>query len=329
MEPSKTANGVFTERKNLYTVSRNPGVRVYGERLVSIHGIEYREWMPNRSKLAAYLMCGGRSFPFNDDSDVLYLGAASGTTSSHVSDIVKNGKVYCVEFAPRSFRDLVKTADGRNNMFPILGDATNPEEYAFAVENVDIVYEDVAQKRQADILVDNMERFNARFGMVSVKARSEDVTAKPEEIFIMTQKHLRERGCKIIDAVMLEPYEKDHMMIVVEKCRTVYSIAFRDGRFMMVYNPKRKGWEMPGGKIEPNESVEDAAKREFLEESGYDVTVLGKKNIGYCDVCACELNDKVSEGEMKAELFDALPDDLAFSTDEYESVIPWAKSIVG
>ena len=130
MEPLASARGrVFSERRNLYTVSRCPGVRVYGERLVNSNGTEYREWNPARSKLSAYLMCGGKTFPFSKDSKVLYLGAASGTTSSHVSDICNEGKVYCVEFAPRSFRDLVKTTEKRDNMIPILGDATKPEEY--------------------------------------------------------------------------------------------------------------------------------------------------------------------------------------------------------
>jgi len=44
-------------------------------------------------------------------SKVLYLGAASGTTVSHVSDIVgKDGIVYAVEFSHRSGRDLVNMA---------------------------------------------------------------------------------------------------------------------------------------------------------------------------------------------------------------------------
>ena len=327
MEPLDIANGtVFSERRNIYTLSRSPGTRVYGERLVSSDGKEYREWNPARSKLSAFIMCGGRSFPFRKDSKVLYLGAASGTTSSHVSDICSEGKVYCVEFAPRSFRDLVKTTEKRDNMIPILGDATRPEEYAFVVDNVDIVYADVAQKRQADILVDNMERYCARYGMVSIKARSEDVTAEPQEIFDAAVKRFRERGCRVIETVSLEPYEKAHAMIVVEKQRTAYCVALKDGKFLMVYNPKRKGWEMPGGRIEPGESVEDAAKRECLEESGYDVRIVARRNIGYCDVCACELGEKVSDCEMESQLFDELPDELAFDTDEYEDVIGWARS---
>lgn len=330
MEPLKTANGlVFSERKNLYSVSRSPGIRVYGERLVSVSGTEYREWMPTRSKLSAYLMCGGRTFPFSKDSKVLYLGAASGTTSSHVSDIASDGKVYCVEFAPRSFRDLVKTTENRDNMIPILGDATKPEEYSFIVDNVDIVYADVAQKRQADILADNMERYCARYGMVSIKARSEDVTADPEEVFRMSAERLRQRGCRILETVSLEPYEKAHAMIVVEKQRTAYCVAMKDGKFLMVHNKKRNGWEMPGGKIESGESIEDAAKRECLEESGYDVEIVAKRNIGYCDVCACILKEKVSDCEMESQLFDVLPEDLSFDTDEYEDVINWAKQVLG
>lgn len=323
-----TGGLVFTERNRLYTVSRNPGVRVYGEHLISSEGKEYREWVPTRSKLAAYLMCGGRRFPFRKDSKVLYLGAASGTTTSHVSDIVSEGKVFCVEFAPRSFRDLVKTAEGRDNMIPILGDATRPEEYSFVVDSADIVYEDVAQKRQADILVDNMERYSARYGMVAVKARSEDVTAQPEEVFRMTEQRLKQRGCRVLESVSLEPYEKAHAMILVEKLRTAYCVVIKDGRFLMVHNPKRKGWEMPGGKIEDGETPEQAAVRECSEESGYDVEVVATRDIGYCNVCACIVKGKKDGSEMESEFFSELPKELAFDTDEYEDVIAWAKDAV-
>ena len=328
MEKLGITDLVFTERRNLYTVSRNPGKRVYGERLLGIKGTEYREWVPTRSKLSAYIMCGGRSFPFRKDSTVLYLGAASGTTASHVSDIVSEGKVYCVEFSPRSFRDLVRTAEGRDNMMPILGDATRPEEYSFAMDKVDIVYEDVAQKRQADILVDNMERYCARYGMVSVKARSEDVTADPKEVFRMTESRLRERGCRVIESVPLDPYEKDHMMIVVEKLRTSYVVAFMDGRYLMVHNRKRNGWEMPGGKIEGDETPKEAARRECIEESGYDVEIVSTRDLGYCTVCAGIVKDKTSDGEMESEFFDSLPDQLAFGREEYETVVPWAMDVV-
>ena len=105
MEPLEFTEGtVFSERGRLYTVSAAPGVRTYGERLLKIGDAEYREWDPRRSKLAAYLANGGRVLPIKHDSNVLYLGASSGTTPSHVSDIAKDGTVFCVEFAPRMFR---------------------------------------------------------------------------------------------------------------------------------------------------------------------------------------------------------------------------------
>jgi len=101
-------------------------------------------------------------------------------------------------------------------MVPVLGDAADPEDYRFAIERVDIVYQDVAQKGQADILIDNMECFFAKYGMISVKARSEDVTADPEKIFKRTCERFAERGLKIVDILPLEKYEKAHAMIVVE-----------------------------------------------------------------------------------------------------------------
>ncbi|MCL2785908.1 MAG: fibrillarin-like rRNA/tRNA 2'-O-methyltransferase [Methanomassiliicoccaceae archaeon] len=198
------------------TLSADPGRRVYGERTIDVGGREYRDWSPNRSKLSAYLCLGGGFFPFTEGSDVLYLGAASGTTAGHISDIAVPGRVYCVEMSQRTFRDLVGTCSTRKNMIPILGDATTPETYRFAVEHADIVYQDVAQKGQADILADNMECFSARYGMVSLKARSEDVTSDPAAIFVKACARLEKRGMRIIDMLPLEKYEKAHAMIAVE-----------------------------------------------------------------------------------------------------------------
>jgi fibrillarin-like pre-rRNA processing protein len=218
METVDRTNGrVFSDRGRLYTESLFPGKRIYGERLVSAYGTEYREWDPRRSKLSAYLSAGGRSFPFHTDSKVLYLGASSGTTASHVADICPDGKVFCVEFAQRMFRELVSTCETRPNMMPILGDATKPDGYSMFVGSADIVYQDVAQKRQADIICDNMDAFGGQYGMVAIKARSEDVTASPESIFAAAEGRIKERGFRIIDARSLEPYEKSHEMIVFER----------------------------------------------------------------------------------------------------------------
>ena len=218
MESLSFAPGsVFTDRGRLYTRSMCPGRRIYGERLLTVAGTEYREWDPRRSKLSAYLTVGGRRFPFRKDSKVLYLGASSGTTASHLADVCCDGKVYCVEFAQRMFRDLVGTCGTRPNMMPILGDATRPEEYSMFADSVDVVYQDVAQKMQAKILCDNMDAFDAGYGMVAVKARSEDVTASPESVFREAERIIRDRGYRVIDDESLEPYEKAHAMMAVER----------------------------------------------------------------------------------------------------------------
>ena len=75
------------ERK-LFTENFTPQKQVYKEKLVVKNGIEYRNWEPFRSKLAACIMNGLEEFPFHDKSSVLYLGVSTGTTISHISDIV-------------------------------------------------------------------------------------------------------------------------------------------------------------------------------------------------------------------------------------------------
>jgi fibrillarin-like pre-rRNA processing protein len=206
--------GVFSERGRLYTMSACPGRRIYGERLATVEGMEYREWSPRRSKLSAYINNGGREFPFSESSRVLYLGASSGTTASHLADICRRGSLVCVEISARMFRDLVGVCETRPNMMPVLGDATRPEDYMFVSGGIDVVYQDVAQKHQAEIAADNMDAFGAEFGMMAVKSRSEDVTASPARIFRQAEEVLRGRGFKILDSRDLGPYEMDHAMIV-------------------------------------------------------------------------------------------------------------------
>ena len=208
---------VYTENGKLYTVSSSPGIRVYGERLVRDDLHEYREWDPRKSKLAAYIKTGGNVFPFRKNSKILYLGASSGTTASHVSDIASDGKIYCVEFSPRMFRDLMNTCAARPNMLPILGDAMDPRGYQFAVGPLDIVYSDVAQKRQADIIADNMDLFHAELGVIAIKARSEDVASQPSDIYKQSERKLRDRGFEILDSRDLEPYENAHRMVVFRR----------------------------------------------------------------------------------------------------------------
>ncbi|MDK2783662.1 MAG: fibrillarin-like pre-rRNA processing protein [Thermococcaceae archaeon] len=196
-----------------------PGQKVYGERVIKWEGEEYRIWNPNRSKLGAAILNGLKNFPIKPGTNVLYLGIASGTTASHVSDIVGwEGKIFGIEFSPRVLRELVPLVEERRNIIPILGDATKPEEYRALVTKVDVIFEDVAQPTQAKILIDNAKAYlkSGGYGMISVKSRSIDVTKEPEEVFKEVEKELSEYF-EVVERISLEPYEKDHALIVVRK----------------------------------------------------------------------------------------------------------------
>jgi fibrillarin-like pre-rRNA processing protein len=204
--------------KRLATKNLAVGRTVYGERLVRSKGVEYRIWDPYRSKLAAAILKGLNFIPIQPDSKVLYLGAASGTTASHVSDIVgETGHVFCVEFASRSIRELVNNVCAfRTNMSPILADARFPERYSALVGKVNSIYCDIAQPEQAKVLADNADMFLLRGGwiMLAIKAQSIDVTKEPTQVYKQEMKTLRNRGFDIKDSVHLEPYDKAHAMIV-------------------------------------------------------------------------------------------------------------------
>ncbi|MDD2626202.1 MAG: NUDIX domain-containing protein [Candidatus Methanomethylophilus sp.] len=108
--------------------------------------------------------------------------------------------------------------------------------------------------------------------------------------------------------------------------QTVYTVAFHNGYWLMVWNPHRKGWEMPGGHVKEGESRLLAAKREFREESGFDVDIRDVHDLGYCYVFAGFLGDQVTGVyEMLPKLFDEIPEHLSFTRKEYEEVVPWAR----
>lgn len=110
---------------------------------------------------------------------------------------------------------------------------------------------------------------------------------------------------------------------------TVYAVAYSGDRFLMVWNPKRNGWEMPGGHVKIGESYEQAAEREFLEEAGYSIEIVETRDLGYCHVCAAVLKERIEDRpEMKVSLFDNIPEELFFSREEYEDVVPWARSAI-
>ena len=222
------------EWKNVYVVELDdeslriatknivPGQRVYGERLFKYGDAEYREWNPYRSKLCGALLKGLVELPIREGDRILYLGIGSGTTASHISDIIGwKGVIYGVEFAPRVMRDLMVVVRERRNIYPILADARFPEKYRHLVELVDGIYADVAQPEQAAIVARNASFFLRKGGylLLAIKARSIDVTLEPSEVYRREVETLRSNGFDIVDVVHLDPFDRDHAMIYARYTR--------------------------------------------------------------------------------------------------------------
>jgi len=183
------------------------GDPVYGE---ATDG-EWRRWDPRRSKLGS-MLDRGVDTGFEDGDTVLYLGAAAGTTVSHVADVA--GPTYAVEFAARPARDLLDVAAPRGNLFPLLKDARRPETYAHVVEPVDVLVQDVATRGQAQVALANRQflREDGRL-VLFVKARSEDVTADPDSVFDEVLDALAD-GYEVLTTRSLEPLHDDHLAVV-------------------------------------------------------------------------------------------------------------------
>lgn len=222
--------GVFIARgkeDTLVTLNSTPGKDVYGEKRITAEGpagadgvptkIEYRMWNPFRSKLAAAILGGVENIWMGPGSKVLYLGAAAGTTVSHVSDIVgPTGCVYAVEFSHRPGRDLINMAKSRTNVIPIIEDARHPLKYRMLVGMVDTIFADVAQPDQGRIVALNAHHFlrNGGHFVVSIKASCIDSTAPPEAVFAAEVEKMKKEQLKPTEQVTLEPYERDHAVVI-------------------------------------------------------------------------------------------------------------------
>ena len=205
--PAGVQRRPFEGRERLAT----RGPPVYGEPTDG----EWRCWDAGRSKLGAMLEAGLETGLTGGDR-VLYLGAASGTTVSHVADFA--GPTYAVEFAPRPMRDLIGVAEARGRLFPLLKDARRPETYAHVVEaDLDVVIQDVATRGQADVALANAAflREGGRL-LLAIKARSEDVTAEPTAVFDRVRADLRPTY-EILETARLDPFHEDHLAVVARK----------------------------------------------------------------------------------------------------------------
>ncbi|MFX0030557.1 MAG: fibrillarin-like rRNA/tRNA 2'-O-methyltransferase [Candidatus Hermodarchaeota archaeon] len=204
----------------LYTKNLDKGNRIYGEKLIISKGIEYREWDPYRSKLAALLLENPSYDFFSEDLNCLYLGASSGTTISHLSDIVSSGVIYGVEFAERSIRQLIQNISRRKNIIPILEDARYPQNYARSIfSNIDLIYQDISQPNQAEIALNNCNYYLKKEGLLilAIKSQSIDSIQKSEVVYAQEKKVLEEGNYEIVESVNIHKYAANHIILIVKR----------------------------------------------------------------------------------------------------------------
>ncbi len=216
METKELFEGVYLINGKLATENLVKGSKAYTEELVQIGNKEYRLWNPYRSKLAAAILKGLKNFKIEKDSSILYLGAATGTTASHVSDIAREGSVFCVEISQRNIRELIKVCEKRSNMLPILADANDIDKYRNIVGDCDIIYQDVSTSNQADIMEKNSIMLKkGGYAYFIIKSQSIDISKKPEEVFDIELGKLK--SFEILEKIDLEPYDSMHLFVVLRK----------------------------------------------------------------------------------------------------------------
>jgi fibrillarin-like pre-rRNA processing protein len=203
------------KEKRLCTKNLVKGNKVYGEQIIYSDSIEYRVWDPFRSKLAASIINGLMIMPIKRGASILYLGASTGTTVSHISDIIdKEGVIFAVESSVRVARELLENvAKQRENIIPIIEDARKGLYYSI-FGRVDIIYCDIAQPDQTEIAIMNCKNHLKHGGylMLVIKSRSIDVTKKPKEVIDEEIAKLKEFS--VLEVINLEPFDKDHAFVL-------------------------------------------------------------------------------------------------------------------
>lgn len=216
----KNFEGIFSSGGKLATMNLVPGFKSVNEDIIKLGNVEYRIWDPYKSKPSAAIKKGLKKFPLKRSMKVLYLGLAEAKTASFFSDIIgKDGTIFGVEISERSLRDAIPVCERRRNIIPILGDSRRPETYKSSVfGKIDLAYEDVASPDQVQILVRNSDYFLKQngFAVIAIKSQSIDSIRSPEEVYEECLAELR-KHFKILDKVELDPYEKNHMFVVMQR----------------------------------------------------------------------------------------------------------------
>lgn len=213
--PESSNSRLIRDKNRFYTLSASP-VSVYGETVRKTKDGYLRQWDPKRSKFSAALHKKIRYMPFMRTSNVLYLGASSGTTVSHLSDLCDQGRIYAVEISYDSFVKLLDLASHRDNIYPILEDANTVEKFSFFVGQVDIIYQDIAQRNQTQIFNANARYFKtARKAVLILKAKA--ITSRKKDKDILDQAISEIEGFRVKEVIDLRPYDKANYLIYMER----------------------------------------------------------------------------------------------------------------
>ena len=170
-------------------------------------------WNPYRSKLSAYVLADGPEWPFEEKSNILYLGAAEGNTVSFLSHICHGGRIIGVDISSVAMAELLVLAEKRKNIIPFLGDAHFPKKYDPHASIPDILYQDIAQRDQVEIFIRNYDFFEPKCGFLMLKSRSSP--GKDNEIFRDSERKMESRFKKV-NAVDIRKWAKGHMAYYVE-----------------------------------------------------------------------------------------------------------------
>jgi fibrillarin-like pre-rRNA processing protein len=198
----------YEEGGRIFSLSKD-GKSIYGEAVTVRGKNSYRLFSPLRSKLSSSIKVGLKPVIKREDH-VLYLGAATGTTVSHMSDAVSSGAVFSVEVSPVPFIKLMSLSEVKKNVFPILSDAQRPETFAPFVDRVDLIYQDVSQPNQVDIFSKNMLFYNSKRGIIMLKTFS-----LRSELSVKEEIRKIEENFSVEEVKDISRFHKGHLAITV------------------------------------------------------------------------------------------------------------------
>jgi len=220
--------GVRREGRSLWTRNANRGVSIRGERRKRDGRVEWRQWRPSKSKVAAALV-RTKGNPSDllpqTGSTCLYLGASAGSTVSHIHDHVcgsgnhHGGQVVAVEISPRMMRELVPLADSRPGIVPVLGDAREPATVApYLRSKADWIHQDLSISDQAENFVKMAESFLSEGGtaLLSLKAASERASEEGDiGKFSHAEEVIRDSKLELVERMDLKGLEEQHAVFHV------------------------------------------------------------------------------------------------------------------